>query len=268
MLSVLNKAVAAFRKMMNDIFIKNANLPKNDVTLCVCGNKEFAKIISDKSGAGVLLSAPSPLLQNEVAAHADMAMCHLGGDRIIIDEFQTELSDLLTREGFDVIKDTSPKEKYPDDIKFNACVCGKYLFGKEKNLSAVLLNEAKKQILTVVDIPQGYAKCSVCVVSEKAIITDDKSIDEACRRIGVDTLFISKGDIYLSDTHYGFIGGCSGKLSQNTVAFTGALSTHREGDRIKAFLAKYNMVALELTGGRLIDIGGILPLKEKKKNEI
>ncbi len=268
MLSVFNKTVAAFCGMMNDTFIKNANLPENDVTLFVCGNKEFAEIISDKSGAGVLLSAPSPLLQNEVASHADMAMCHLGGDKIIIDEYQANLSDFLIREGFSAIKDTSPKTEYPDDIKFNACVCGGYIFGKEKNLSGVLLNEAKKKSLTVVNVAQGYAKCSVCVVNENAIITDDMSINEACRKIGIDTLFVSKGDIYLSDNHYGFIGGCTGKLSEKTVAFTGALSTHRDGDKIKSFLAKYNMTALELTNGRLVDIGGILPLKEKKKNEI
>lgn len=246
---------------MANRFIKSPNLPENDVTLCVCSDGDTARLLTAR-GITVLRTTPTPHTQREVCLHADMQLCHLGGGKIIADEYQAELASELRLRGFDVKTDCSPVPSYPDEIRFNAAVCGGYLFGLESHLSQILRNEAAACGLTQITVRQGYSKCSVCTVTERAIITDDAGIARTAEQLGFDVLEIEKGDIFLSGSHCGFIGGCCGKLSKDTVAFTGSLDCHRDGERIRAFLHAHGCTALELSPNRLRDIGGILPLKE------
>ena len=250
--------------MSDERFIKKPNLPENDVTLCVCSDSDTARLLAS-CGITVLKTKPTPYTQPEVSRHADMQMCHLGGADIVADKFQTELTDELKRHGFNIITDVLTKPNYPDEICFNAAICGGYLFGLQRFLSRSLKNRAEKSGLKLVNIRQGYAKCSVCTVAEKAIITDDSGIAQTAAKLGFDVLEIGKGDIYLSDSHYGFIGGCSGKISKDKVVFTGSLDSHSSGRQIRAFLQAHGCNAIELTQDRLKDVGGILPVKEEKK---
>lgn len=248
----------------NERFIKSPNLPESDVTLCVCSDPNTARLLTS-CGITVLQTHPTPYTQQEVSRHADMQMCHLGGADIIADEFQTEFTAELKRRGFNIITDRLTQPHYPDEIRFNAAICGGYLFGLQMFLSQTLKNKAEENGLKLINVRQGYAKCSVCTVAEKAIITDDSGISHTAERLGFDVLEIEKGDILLNGSHYGFIGGCSGKISKDTVVFTGNLDSHRSGGQIRAFLRAHGCSALELTHDRLKDIGGILPIKEEKK---
>lgn len=104
-------------------------------------------------------------------------------------------------------------------------------------------------------------RCATAVVSNRAIITMDSGIYAAAQFMGLDALHISEHGILLNGYDYGFIGGCCGLIDRNTLAFTGALDSLQSGDYIRAFLAKHAVEAVELTQNRMLDIGGILPLK-------
>ena len=69
---------------------------------------------------------------------------------------------------------------------------------------------------------------------------------------------ISKGHIYLSDSHYGFIGGASGKLSDNEIYFSGDISSHPDYDIITDFLDKYHIKPVFNRNRRLNDFGGFI----------
>ena len=58
----------------------------------------------------------------------------------------------------------------------------------------------------------------------------------------------------------GFIGGCSGKLAPDKMAFAGQLSSHPDGELIRAFILDCGISVTELKKGPLLDVGGILPL--------
>lgn len=249
--------------MSTDGFVTSANLPDGNVTLCICSDAASADAL-ERLGTQVLCPLPSPFLSPDVSKHSDMQLCHLGGRLIIADRFQQDMIKKLGAYGFEVYPDDYAVGEYPNDIRFNGAVCGGFLFGRTDRLSPVLRQQADFLGLKSVSIPQGYAKCSVCFVSERALITDDPSFEASALRLGFDALRISKGDIFLSETHYGFIGGCSGKLSKDTVAFTGCLDSHRDGDTIKKFLKKYGCRPIELSNGILKDTGGILPIKEEQ----
>lgn len=100
-----------------------------------------------------------------------------------------------------------------------------------------------------------------------AILTTDQGIAEAARRCGIDALFIPEHRIRLDGYDRGFIGGCCGLVDRNVLAFTGKVDTLECEDAVRAFLKKHNIEPLELTQGPMIDIGGILPLKELRPGE-
>jgi len=111
-------------------------------------------------------------------------------------------------------------------------------------------------------VKQGYAACSAAAVDGYSIITADKAIAEAAGSRGYQALVISPGGIRLDGYDYGFIGGCCGLLDEKTLAFTGRLSSIKDGERIKGFCASRGVSVIELTDEPMKDIGGIIPLLE------
>ena len=80
-------------------------------------------------------------------------------------------------------------------------------------------------------------------------------------------LRVQAGFVELPGYPYGFLGGACGKLSADTLAFTGDLSTHPDHEAIVSFLRNYRVYPVCLQQGPLQDIGGILPLREEEKAE-
>ncbi len=207
----------------------------------------------EKKGINCIVLEDNTDIDYSVRNHADMAAFLLHGEKILLDKRQQKAKAELEKLGFKVIL---TKEnicgKYPDDVKLNAVMLGNTLICNEKYISREIINDAER----IISVRQGYTKCSVCPVNEKAFITDDKGIYEKCRSL-FDVLLIDKGDILLENKEYGFIGGASAKLGEKIIFF-GSLSYHRDGERIKAFLEKHGVKYECLFDGQLIDMGGFV----------
>ena len=118
--------------------------------------------------------------------------------------------------------------------------------------------------LETVNIAQGYAKCSVCVVDGRSVITADRGIAKAALSAGLDVLTVTPGYIELEGFDCGFIGGASFKLAPDVMAFTGTLDGHPDRDAIISFLAVRGIKPLFLTGRPAFDIGSALPLTARE----
>ena len=234
------------------------NLPKEKISLAAVGN--YPEIITALQSLGIkTLSFENDTLHPEVSGHQDMLLCHLGENNIFLDPSQDKR--LLEDEGFKVRECAPLLGAYPHDVKLNVAVSEGFFICNEKTADPDLIKALRDTGKRCINTNQGYTKCSVCFVTKNAVITEDESIFKALEGTDVDTLLISKGDVYLSDTHYGFFGGSSGKIAENILAVTGSLSTHRDGERIKEFCLRHNVIIKELTQNKIIDVGGILPLK-------
>ncbi len=245
---------------MND-FIKTPNLPEKRVTLAAVG--AYPHIVDALNKEGIkTVSFASSVLSDEVKRHQDMLLCHQGGNVIFLDPSQN--GDTLTEEGFTVRFSSPLGESYPHDVRLNCAVSDTFFLCNKKSVDIALHDALTEEGKTPVYVNQGYTKCSVCFVTANAAITEDTGIYEALEGNGIDTLLISKGDIYLSDSHYGFFGGSTGKISENTLAVTGSLQYHKDGKKIRDFCRKHGISVKELTDGRIIDVGSILPLKEMR----
>lgn len=147
---------------------------------------------------------------------------------------------------------------YPNDIILNSLILENYFIHTLKYSDENLLNSQNSKIH--IDVPQGYTKCSILPVREKALITSDKGIFNSLKNYDFDILLLPPGDILLPSLNYGFIGGVGGMVSNNKMAFFGDLDSYTWGDQIKKFLFKYDVLPIALRKGNLIDRGSLFTL--------
>lgn len=244
-------------------FIDKSNLPQKRVSSLICGTED-EKILDffHCRNIKVIKNYPNTKIDPAVSLHADMAVLHLGQEKVIIDSQQNVLSDTLKMLGMEVfVTDKPVMGIYPYDVGLNFAVFDSFAVGNfrciDNNTDTLLKN--KKRI----NVNQGYCKCSVLIVNENAVITDDSSIHSRMLKNGIDSLLVSKGDIALEGHNYGFIGGASGKISKDEIIFFGNIRKHIDYEKIKSFLEKYDCRICCTDSGELRDIGGIIPLTEE-----
>ncbi len=248
-------------------FLTNPNLPQNKVKLIICGSTDKAILNYIKSfGIEIIETVPNDTVDFRIANHTDLSVFHPGQNKILIDYTQTALYDKLNELGMNVTicgTENAKIRKYPEDCSFNCVILGNRLLGKKNSIERKILDFADNHNIKLVDVNQGYTKCSTLIVNENAFITDDESIYKKGIICGYDCIKISKGSVNLSGFDYGFIGGCGGLIDNNHLIFFGDITGHSDYDIIKTFLSKHNCRFEYLKDYPLIDIGGFVPLIEE-----
>ncbi len=237
------------------------NLPEKKVSVVAVSGK-YQNIISALKALKIkCIEIPMcDMLALPVGQHADMVLNHLGGEEILLYNYSKTLNEALLKEGFKLnFCKNNPKAKYPYDIGLNSLSLGDLFVTLKEHCDKTLLEYNKEK--TLVNVKQGYVKCSVCVVNEKNLIVSDEGIYNALKGYDINCLLVSKEDILLEGYNCGFIGGCAGLIDKNTLAFTGKVKTHRDGEKIYDFVKSAGVNIIELTDAPLIDIGGIIPLR-------
>lgn len=242
--------------------IESPNLPENDVKLVIISELAGdAKRFLGKKGIRCLDIKASLKLYKSIESHADIRILNISNSCLLC--YKEELYiyknlQFMTVKPIDYIL----SGKYPEDVRLNCKIIGNKIICNKRTIAKEILEFAEMNNYRIIDTKQGYSGCSVSVINENAIITDDPAIYRAAQNYFNDTLFISKGSIGLKGADYGFIGGCTGKLGKNRIAFNGRLESHSDHNKIIDILDKYNITAVELTSSKLEDIGGIIPLTE------
>ena len=190
------------------------------------------------------------IVAEPVSDHPDMFMCKLG-----------------VRDGSKVISWFAPSDEgggrpqlsaaYPLDIPFNAACTGIYLVHNLRYTAPVLLEAARDAGMELVNVRQGYAKCSTVTVDENSVITYDRGIAAACRAAGMYVLETVPGHVLLPGYDTGFIGGASGRAG-DTIYFNGDLTRHPDCDAIVRFIEERGLRVSWFEGRPLTDIGSII----------
>lgn len=244
-------------------YIEKPNLPQGRVKLAAISAQAGESIKKLHSiGIQTIKIKEYPMLPQPVNSHADLQMLHFGKNNILCHSEHLFTGEWV--ENFNIRKIASKAgDKYPNDVRLNCALIGNKLICNKKTVAPEILDFADINGLTVIDVKQGYARCSICIINENAIITDDKSIFAAAGNFFNDAQFISKGSIGLKGYGYGFIGGCCGKIDKNKIAFNGSIESHRDYKKIVDCLSRNNVECIELHSNPLYDIGGIIPLCEE-----
>jgi hypothetical protein len=212
------------------------------------------------------ISLPSDTRLNSiVASHPDTLIFEYCGQMIINSAYLSRLClpDALINQV--ISTDDYPFGEYPEDVRFNALVLRGSLYARKASLSYAIKNFAEENKLEIIDVSQGYVRCSVLALpSANRAITADEGLARAMEKRGVRVLRISAGGIKLSGCDYGFIGGasfvddplsCCSLHSKPSVYFFGSIASHPDSIKILQFCAEggYNTISLS---GELTDYGG------------
>jgi hypothetical protein len=194
----------------------------------------------------IRLLAPCSRLDAPVRSHADMLVGMEGGHIIVTRSYFDENKSLFC--GLDpVVTDEEHGGRYPRDVLLNFIDTKTAVIGYGKAITACVNKP-------VINVKQGYARCSTFVGRDFAV-SADAGILSALSALGYDTLRISAGGVKLPGYDHGFIGGAS-FADGGDVYFFGSLSHHKDGERIREFLAAHGAEVCELSDAPLLDLGG------------
>ena len=83
--------------------------------------------------------------------------------------------------------------------------------------------------------------------------------------MGIDTLYIEKRFVVCDGFDYGFIGGASGMIERNILAFMGVFPDNDIKNTVEAFTNKHGVSIKYLTEKPMFDVGSIIPFIEYSK---
>ena len=211
--------------------------------------KEYGEVVRTRANTRVLKGLDT---------HPDILVHPLPSGNLVVD-----------RDNYDYYKEIFPNKKiipshssltgkYPGDILLNAFAFKKIFIHNVKHTDQVILDYYKKAGYDLVNIKQGYAKCS-CLVTEDFVITSDGGIYESLRDL-IPIYKIDHGQIKLQNFNYGFIGGASGVLGKK-IFFTGDFSHHSSYEEILKIINKYDYEIEILSKDPIEDYGTIFFIK-------
>lgn len=212
----------------------------------------------------VLIEIPECLrFEHPICAHPDLHVLKFS-DKLHVFSF---VKEMFTNFRFiEVGREQEPEKsveilKYPDNVFLNCAVVGKNLICNKKFTSETVLQNALIDGYNIIQVKQGYAKCSTCVVCDNAIITEDDGIASSCEKAGIDVLKITKGYVKLEGYDYGFIGGASGLIEKDVLAINGNINLHPDGKRMIEFCEKHGVNVKSLNNEPLYDVGSIIRIQ-------
>lgn len=211
-------------------------------------------------GYNVIKTPKEPNVSEALCGHPDIVLCKLkdhdfAGKTTFRGLFEENGINCNFFEGKSILKNC-----YPYDIAYNCALVGNNLFCNEKYTDKAILEYCKKNSVNILNIRQGYAKCSICIVSDNAIITSDKNILNTAIKNNVDVLLIENKGIILKGYNEGFIGGATGLIEKDLLAVNGNIELHKDFKRIKRFCIKYGVSIISLSKESITDIGSIIRL--------
>ena len=229
----------------------------------ICSNKITDEIEQNLTKLGVIpikLRGIEKFGENHLYFyHPDMFCFKLEKNKwIFYEEIYKTNKNIINKLNLDIIIAENPKLcEYPYDVGLNAAIFGNYLVCNVKYTNKKIIEYAEKTGKNIIDVKQGYTKCSVCIVDENSIITSDESIYKKLLQNNINVLLIEKGHINLDGYNYGFIGGCSGFINQNKLAFTGNIRLHPNYENIKNFCDNRGVEIISLSNKKLYDYGSL-----------
>lgn len=232
--------------------------------ICVCDKRTPPSSLSSlrEIADRVFLLEPDFSLPLPISSHPDLLLFvtpkhiiaradYYEAERETIEEI-CRLSDRTLR-----LSDSKAVDSYPLDCSFCAFLSGEYLFCREASTDRAILECALNEGWHIVNVNQGYAKCSTAVLHDGALITSDFSIARAAEENGIEHLLICPGFIDLPGYDYGFIGGCCGACG-DALYFVGDIEAHPQFDDISAFCQKHGTRPISLSKDKLYDVGTLI----------
>lgn len=244
--------------------MQNPFIPLNNANLTIIDGRVDDCIIRnlEKLNIKVIKTIKCEDVQESIAYHPDIVLHPIDHKTLIVaPNVYDYYEDCLSTLGIKIIKgETVLKNDYPFDIAYNVGRLKDIAIHNFKYTDEKLKFYLKKKNLKLVNVNQGYTKCSLAIVDDLSAITSDRYIYKSLKNLGYNMLLIEPGYIRLENEKYGFIGGTTGNLSINTICFSGTLNKHPDYNKIVKFIDERGQKILYLSKNQIFDIGTIINL--------
>ena len=235
-------------------YIAFPNLPEKEVSVFIADTSIENKIV---------ITPPSlDILPAGLRRHADLGICIVSKDTAVCppDSF-LYYKEMLSPYGFTVLQGNSSLQcNYPGDCAYNVGIVGKKCFLNKSVCDSLLYDILTSEGYEIINVKQGYCKCSICPIDENTLITGDKSIEKAALSAGMEVFFVRNEGIFLENYNNGFFGGCCGMADSKTLLVNGNINTFPDRKILTEFLNRKGINIKSVKKGVLTDIGSILPL--------
>lgn len=243
------------------------NLPNRDVKKIIasCDITERMQDALLNHGVKIFKLHGEMNCDRAVRNHSDLYLLHCSEDLVLFAEnicsIEREADLNFKYRGIETQFSTIDVIKYPEDVFFNSLILGNRLICCRRFVHPSAIEFAREHNYDIINVNQGYTKCNICVVNENAIITEDNGIAKVLLDFGFDVLLLEKNSVKLPGYKYGFIGGASGKIADDKLAFCGDIAKHPEYDRILSFLVRHDVAPVSLSDEPLEDFGSLIPIE-------
>ena len=207
----------------------------------------------------------SESVYQEISSHTDI-FCTKIRNNLIVEPSQYQLINNNFQRDTNIIKGkTKLKNTYPEDVGYNVCIIGSYAIHNFKYTDKRVKKILEKENYNLINVNQGYTKCSIAVIDDRSLITADKGLYKELMKYNFDILFINyKLNIKLINegefsTMDGFIGGAISRIGNN-VFISGDLNKIDKNNQIKNFIKKRDLNIISLSDLDVIDYGGIIEI--------
>lgn len=197
-------------------------------------------------------------ISREISDHADMHIARISDDLFVCapevyDYYKAYIGEKL------ICGNTRLNCNYPDDIAYNVARVGGFAFHNIKYTDTKVSECLKNNGIDLINVNQGYTKCNMCVAGN-CVITSDEGIYSSCLEHNIPALKIRCGHIALDGYDYGFIGGASGQIGDDTIFFAGDITAHLDFATISEFLSCNNIKYISVPETALVDIGSVISI--------
>ncbi len=208
---------------------------------------------AENLGFTVVVADNVPGINPSVSFHPDMHIAKIDDILVISPENFSYYSEKLKNVNL-ICGSKSVSGKYPEYIAYNIAIAGEVAIHNFDYTDDKILNIIKNKKL--VNVRQGYAKCS-CVLAEDTVITSDEGIISACKKADVPSVYVPAGHVTLTGLEYGFLGGASGYYN-GVLYFTGDIALHPGYEEIKKLCKTKGIEIVCMSNDKLADIGSII----------
>ncbi|URZ16944.1 DUF6873 family GME fold protein [Clostridium felsineum] len=221
---------------------------------------ELEKYNLKKLDLNIILTPICKDISSPISGHPDEVICKVSDKLMIIYKSSTsEFIASIKNLGINIIKSSNTLgNEYPNDVALNGVVLKDFFIHNIKYTDPSLYNNILDK--TIINVKQGYTKCSTAVINDYALMTSDIGIANSASKFNLDVLLLPPGDIVLPGFEYGFIGGSCGLINKNTLAFYGNLEKYKFKNKVLNFLNKHNIKPIYLSDSKLIDRGSIITI--------
>jgi len=193
-----------------------------------------------------------------ISGHPDVFICAMPHTTIVAPNTPQYLLNKLQQHSIYFEKGQQEVgQSYPDTARYNAVVTKKYFIHNTAISDKTLLHHSSSK--KIINIKQGYTRCSLLAIGEESFITSDKGIYKSIKN-KVDILLVDDSNISLPDFKHGFFGGIAG-IHKKTVFFSGDIDHLSDKKIIISFLTERGYKTEMLSEGAPSDVGGIFFLE-------